>query len=366
MKKPEFEQYITEDNPEYISEMEEIKEKKKPKAYGERELENYRELQAMLAQGETHRWGKLIDEEIENVFMITRRYAGRDLDDPYHQKRYVSFFNQALQDEQIGPQLAHFITTDGKLDIRNAKNFLNDYKYNNDIWAKVLERHIAEFKIRAETILAKAELARNGFLEAARKEIKNGQLPITEELLERRVKETAIYVTDQMVDSRAGTYKNHVITLVDTADESDIEHAVYHELSHACSGRITAKSKIGDMYLIENVRIGLSTMQRGTDTSPYQRKMDWLNEALTERMALRLLGKPNDNRARVYERAALNTLFQRGLSEEMAYDAYFENYDPKRQKGLPAWKKLMEAIRSNESLHKHFLWLDKTMPKMVS
>ena len=62
----------------------------------------------------------------------------------------------------------------------------------------------------------------------------------------------------------------------------------------------------------------------------------------------------------LFERAHLEQLFKLGLSEEVLDDAYFENYDPENNAGLPAWKKLMETIRSNKALHSRFKELNQS------
>lgn len=360
MRNMRMEGYLSENNQEYRKDMEKKKKAREPKAYGEQELQTYKEYQKMLTEGKTEIYGKPLEQEFAKVFEWLRKYAARDFDSVYHGKQYQELFNQALENNQIHSELSPLICIDGKLDTTKTKTFLNDFKDNNDLWAKVLELHIIMFKERAEVVKEQAERSRKKFLEKAMLAIKAGTLRINEGLLIERVKETAIYVHDYVENSSLAEYGDHAVTLLDTFKESETEHVVFHELVHSLSGRIIAKKTMDGFSLpnIEHVKIGLTT--KYYDGIFKKTKRSWLNEAITERKALMLLG---DNSLANYgiERAGLETLLERGLSEDVLDDAYFENFDPDTKTGLPAWKNLMVAIQKNAAAKDQLAWLDKTM-----
>lgn len=150
---------------------------------------------------------------------------------------------------------------------------------------------------------------------------------------------------------------------------------LFHELLHAVSGRTVIKSQVVDdiegygeftdtdiIHQRTGTRIG---SPRGEGLEMKQR-FHWLNEAVTEQLTWRLLGKkipePKSVMERlmskkyegsatyVPERKLFDLLLQKGstpLDEKLFLAAYFEDFDPEKPNPIPAWKAMTKAVRES-------------------
>jgi hypothetical protein len=147
-----------------------------------------------------------------------------------------------------------------------------------------------------------------------------------------------------------GSYSGHLLNMhVSTGLSHEEERNTYfHERLHAISGKTVlfkpeSHSFRSDNYMSYDIqRIGLSF---DIELKRSDGRFNWLNEAVTERLTSSMSGTPPD----IYEEelALLDALLANGenpLSEELFYDAYFEDYDSEHTEIISAWKALSRAI----------------------
>jgi tetratricopeptide (TPR) repeat protein len=108
--------------------------------------------------------------------------------------------------------------------------------------------------------------------------------------------------------------------LTDSIEREFVEHVIFHEILHTLSGTSTQKDTRGFMYRKIGTAIKASKAIR----------FSWLNEAITEWMALRLSGyRANGtykgSESYIEERKTLQRFLDAGLPEELLVQAYFEN-----------------------------------------
>ncbi len=203
-----------------------------------------------------------------------------------------------------------------------------------NFWEKKQE----EFHEKAPYMLAE-------FKEKTLQAIKENKLPITQELLEERMDDTRIYLADAMSigDCTNGDYsvKEGVVRVAYRDDEEAQEKTVFHEMVHALSGR-TVRLRSGDL---DHQRNGLVFWVYNSKGNKSGKQFRWLNEAVTEEITIELLGIEPEDAAYPRERRYLQELYNQGVSKELVYGAYFENYDPDSQEKVPKWKELVRLIK---------------------
>lgn len=71
---------------------------------------------------------------------------------------------------------------------------------------------------------------------------------------------------------------------------------------------------------------------------------DWLNEAVTEELNIRIFEDHPSRNGYSIERQALRKMIEDGVPEKLIFDAYFEDYDPDHPDRVPRWKALVAKI----------------------
>lgn len=141
-----------------------------------------------------------------------------------------------------------------------------------------------------------------------------------------------------------------------------LKHTIFHELLHELSGKsITVSTEVvnepdrwGKFTSIYNRKSGVSLHRPALSFRPNA----WLNEAITEWLALELSGYSGDTGKVAYkgsasytnERKELDRLFESGLERDTVINAYFENFvsdQPKEEKGRH-FTKLVRRINEIE------------------
>ncbi len=188
--------------------------------------------------------------------------------------------------------------------------------------------------------------------------IASGKLPISEELIDRRMNEIKVNLADIFVtkfEDFGGQY-DHSKALISIGNykkksslDNEMLYSIFvHEIFHALSGLTVLAEREEPTYEefdnMEATKLGLQIGSR----------FRWLNEAITENFQCTLLDQnqePNPYTTYEDERKLLELLRTRGknpIPEGLFIAAYFENYDTEARDqeklAIPAWRKLNQAI----------------------
>ncbi|HEY4480104.1 MAG TPA: hypothetical protein VJB58_01370 [Candidatus Paceibacterota bacterium] len=217
------------------------------------------------------------------------------------------------------------------------------------VYVKLWEKRQEQFHERIPQILAT-------FRDNALQAIKEGKLPITEELLEERMGDTRVYLADdlQIKQCTSGDYDvgEGAIRVAYRENIEAQEKTVFHEMIHALSGRtilIEEKGYFPD-EMLEHQRVGFRFNVYDKNGDWAGKRFRWLNEAVTEEIAVELSKANPEHQSYHAEREKLKELYDSGLSKKLVYEAYFENYDPDSKDKIPKWKGLIKTISNIESL----------------
>ena len=249
------------------------------------------------------------------------------------------------------------------------QEILDPKKVEDAVFADLLVNHVEKLKLKRQEF--------NNYLpeliRAFHERVVNGELPIDPDIFEERMKNLVVHVKDPLVIKLSNilgsaNVDNDAIW-VGLTDEKDVEKVFTHEMVHFISGR----SYLGIRYYNRDVPESAEysnyvyTVQRvGTSINNPSRydlfpdgklpknpryvhnRFNWLNEAITEETALKLIGKESSS-SYFLSRHLFNLLKTKGksaISDDLFVRAYFENYDVHKPHGdrIPAWKGLIESI----------------------
>lgn len=276
---------------------------------------------------------------------------------PVRREAMLDFFRDACRDEKIGPSLAALGVTEKVLSYKSAAQALKEGAVDAELLWEMTRLHVSEFQRKAELLAKKIERYQEEFTNRVLSAIDEGWLPLTKEAVQKRLRVWPKDFLDPisvgyLAKEGHGTIRVN-IKLLEMGNEA-LRHTVFHEGVHALEGKsiITYEDEDGDSVVKEQKR-GLGMLAAGPNTAEKKVKtyFEWLNEAVTEEVALRLLGGPQEKEGYQMERIALDDLIKRGVQEELFFKAYFENYtigetNSSEEIGLPAWRAL--AARMNE------------------
>src|SRR3989344_2011022 len=262
---------------------------------------------------------------------------------------FVTFFDELAELPEILNLFQNRLDIVKHLNLSNGKAigclFLNNMVSDNEL-EKMMDIHLSINKARQEKFNKRLpgyiEEFKNRILEA----MKNDSLPINPDLLESRIQETRVYLSDplEIQTDINGTYMVDpgVIRVAPNLSEDSERHSVYHEFTHALSGRTIIERKKNAKTDIKHQRLGLRFLALDEKGEYTKKLFIWLNEAVTEDITQDILDINDPTYEK--EREMLANLYKLGLSRETLYRAYFENYNPLSQDKIPAWKKLVEEI----------------------
>jgi hypothetical protein len=176
--------------------------------------------------------------------------------------------------------------------------------------------------------------------------LKNLSLARARELISK----VPIFIQDPILQvnyRHPGFNKAGVINLVpDKYDYVDLLHTLHHEMTHLVAGTEWALFAGPDEQSVVPRKNGLSYVSRDQESSLH-RNFKWLNEAVTERIAMWLSGQ-DDSDCYKKERAELQKMIDAGVEESLFYEAYFESTDRSgvegKAAGAPAMRALLKAI----------------------
>lgn len=258
--------------------------------------------------------------------------------------------------------LFNYIAAKGRTDLAYEIDNIPD-----DVFQYILTNHVGRFRETLGEFQTAIPFFQDSFQRRfAQKIIARGF--IDNETVQRRMAGTIVVLGDALRDDltadRGGYFDSETDTVMIAQQDFENlgEHLYTHEMLHALSGRtLVLRTDAPLAYMeFEAQRIGFRFQ------NVKQGRFRWLNEAITEELAIGLTGDKED---RIYkqERNLYKLLRTKGkmvIPEELFLAAYFENYDPSLPPGerIPQWKKLYSAI--NEAYEPGFLVrLDKMIQK---
>lgn len=195
------------------------------------------------------------------------------------------------------------------------------------------------------------EQIKKEFAEEVQVAVAEGWLPQSAADALGRINSVAVLLTDRLKSVHSGTSGTHDSSGKITVDNEQlkakniplIREVIFHELVHEIAGKLvnietTHDERFGDMYRLKERKTGMALKNPRKPYSPNT----WLNEAITEWVALRLSKYDGDKAdlhaykgslAYITERKELDRLFELGLDEKTVTDAAFENITADQEKG---------------------------------
>jgi hypothetical protein len=225
------------------------------------------------------------------------------------------------------------------------QKLLSQGKIQGALFAEILKFHIRDFEgIRGNFYRTLPKL-KSCFRSDIKKALEEGRMPpIPEDRIDRRLEEVDIYFVDPLnyPDDRLGDYSTKTDTAtIGFGSEPGTWQEIYdHEMFHALSGKTILHDRENEDFdendralKFETQRLGLSFRR--------QRGLVWLNEAITETLAVDTRGEGNHY---VIERNQLKILLDNGMSMDIILRAYFEDYNPDDPDRIPAWKTFVQRL----------------------
>ena len=302
------------------------------------------DIQQAKEQGESNRVTELTKSRAETLDHVRTQLS--DLwrtDDQYAER----FFEIAIdQNPDLENQLGTF-TLDSTSETAFAEQLK---KIPDEALANTLEAYSQAAAEQLKDSQKETRQATEELKDYLYREIDKGALPLSREQVDQRLGLIAVYAIDPLkrpLQETLGEYDEHSNeVLIDMwLSPKDARHVVQHELWHALSGR-TIKEKGAETGEEPDERLlGRQGLRFVVPENPQQTRFGWLNEAVTETLAISSSGSELET---VYE-------YERTLLQEIArqahvdvtdfYPAYFEHYLPgQATTGVPAWKELNQKL----------------------
>lgn len=245
-----------------------------------------------------------------------------------------------------------------------------DLDEDNALFIKMIEFHVQETEKRTKTFTQEAVVYKEKVLAKLTSMIEFGRLPLEKEVLEERVRTLDVYIIDYLVASlgeKWGDYvsKVHIARIASSVPMTEVWRVFVHEVLHSVSGVtdvMMVSENFPDITSVQTERLGLRFGQViKSGRGPEQREKDtirlsfkWLNEALTESLAMEITGDTHGSYPQ--ERELLRLLIEKfGIDRALLEAAYFENYyaDKESVHPTPALRRLFEE--TNKKFGPRFL-----------
>lgn len=222
---------------------------------------------------------------------------------------------------------------------------------DNKVFVEMIARYVIDFDIYQSLSRQALPQFQQRFRSDAQNMTESGLLPVTMERIEDVIQRTrAIVFNIEEFDvgfDAAGVYFSEDSTIVFPTDRPLDYRCYAHEMIHALAG-VTARQQINKLDTVEwpsiyHIREGIH-YATGLKMPPFY----WLNEAITESIAMNLSGA-SESSLYPAERKLYETILEvGGLDRALFTAAYFEHFDCEKEgeERNPAWRKLWQAIHS--------------------
>lgn len=303
---------------------------------------------------------EIVAKDTQYIYQTLEKVADRLFDFANKSENlsgFFYFFTEMLDERApIRDRVKAIIQKDqspSKDTVKLARAFLRR-EIDVDLFEEMVHWHVEKTTQEFSSLEKELGDYKKRFKERVLVAIDDGRLPIDKTVLEKRLAHFEnILIADPVLKGDADGSHNAAQTRVTlTAGVPDAEHVYTHEMTHGLSGRtIFQYNRLdGDSRDHQHQRVGLRfsntvVTPEGKILDDNDRKISlvWLNEAVTEEIAIELMGVV-DSDSYGQERKLLKDLYAKGLSKQLLYAAYFENRDTTATMGnqLPAWRALVE------------------------
>jgi len=335
-------EHLTESSSEYQEFLRATKENQKEPyiklaslPFGAYELLQIEQSRAAIARVKDSAYIQSENEEIEDCFKSIRAklLMKSNSDVPYVRAGFKHFFRVAGEDGELG-------------DASELQTKFSSGSTTNSQFEQMVRKYVEKFNAKERILKEISSVILEKFKLRAVEAIKNGSLPISEELLNDRLKNLEIKLVDAMsVPFLGQASQQYGIQISSEFNNEELEHMLFHELVHILDGTTIIKANKSSeiRYDINHQKAGLLFIDYKNNRAIFE----WLYEAVTEEIGSELAGDKPTHYPR--ERAMLQDLYKKGLSKEILYAAYFENYGGKTKPGsgetpIPQWKNLVKNL----------------------
>ncbi len=184
------------------------------------------------------------------------------------------------------------------------------------------------------------------------------KIPVDPLIAKQRLTHVLIEILDPINAKLRGIigdydYSRNIMRFEVGMDKDMCEQVLTHEAMHALSGTVELAVINQDFPEFDSYATRKHGLRLGTIGlfKPDQPDFNWLSEAITEDLAMELIGTKRGSYGDY--RAVLNLLVAQGLPKKTIREAYFENYSGKTAHDTPKLKKLF--TQSNKFFGPRFL-----------
>jgi len=285
-------------------------------------------------------------------------------EDPLADVGFESLFYEVIdRNPEIKKRLKESIpgafSEDGEsviVDVPQAISLIKDMAL--DLYEQILREHATAYAEKDKEFQERVPAMRSRFLERLGAFVSTGHIALNIKEVEKKASRVNVVAGDYLLysdftdadgdynpENEVAVIPNGEVSIVGRRNLTREEHQEYvftHEMFHAISGiAVLGKRKEGQQA--DRPRLQKSGLL-------LEGRFRWLNEAITERLALRSLNM-KDSDAYNDERDLLEKIIDKGVPEDLFLASYFE--DQKPGKGAPATNKLIRAI--NEKCGPRFI-----------
>lgn len=223
-------------------------------------------------------------------------------------------------------------------------------------YLEMLLVHAEKFAEKNERLLGESPRLKYEFIERVSGLIRTGQLPLDPGRVRERLDRVSVLIGDSLVHELPeilGGFapEKNALYISGEAPEDWWEEIYTHEAFHALAGRTNA------FYQFKDAEYGgADPMGRQTSlamphrnglriTMGFKDRFVWLNEAITQTLTLKVLGKKSgigyEDYIRLFE--DLRTKGKKTIPLKVFLHAYSENFDTVAEKAAPGWRELSVA-----------------------
>jgi hypothetical protein len=271
-------------------------------------------------------WVKTTVKHFSGVF-LNSKFAERS-------QNGINALKEALEEPEINTALTELLGKHAPT-LEDLTDLINSRQIPDILFIKILELRQIRLQRKNEAFEQEAEKLKEDFINRVAEEISTGFLPVDLRKAKERLKNIKIVLVDPLLIEDLGSCKDNIIQINANLSPEKIKHAVFHELTHIISGRVSGTREDSLSWEVEYVKLGVRMASiESRDRAPLKR-YEWLNEALTETINLKLLGG-SDQGFYFIERSRLNSI-ARHLTDDPSSKphvplatfiaAYFEDYD---------------------------------------
>jgi len=253
--------------------------------------------------------------------------------------------------------------SDDALNIQDIAYAFQDPTFPIDAFIEAAKEYNERIEKQKEQLDLFVEQTKSEFIQALQQGVKDGWLPETILANIHRLEDIRVILDDKMsslLDNIEGSHSPEGTLSVSNEDLTHndlnaLRQKLFHEMLHEIAGLSV------NLSLDTEGRLQIDQRKSGVQVS--SERFSWLNEAITEWLALRLSKYDGDTSTFAYkgsrgyprERYELDSLFEKGLEEDIVIRAYFENFrsderaNPKQYEGKGQYfRKLVERINQIE------------------